>query len=385
MFEYFRGNYAWNLAICAALNNGAIISEIDEVCRPLLEKAGDGVAASGEWGRAWAKLGERLSRLGDADEQAGHRRSAGRKYRRAALYNLVAERNMSSTDERRLEFYRKALGQFRKFIELMGEPVEFVEVPYKGDTLPALFVPAKGVNGPAPCMIHFDGFDVMKEILYLRGIATELSERGISVLLVDHPGVGEALRLKEMKLFPETEVPASACVDYLEGRADVISDKIGIIAISLGGYYAPRAAAFEKRLACCVAWGAIWDYGAISESRARKLEGKALSIADWVDHIKYVFGTDTVEEALAVTRRMTLEGVMQNVTCPILITHGEADKQVPLEYAVKTYDAAVNSQKRELKIFTADEGGVEHCQVDNASNGTDYMCDWIANVLRPVP
>src|SRR5665213_744719 len=337
MFEYFRGNYAWNLAICAALNNGAIISEIDEVCRPLVEKAGDAVAASGEWGRAWAKLGERLSRLGDADERAGHRRSAGRKYRRAALYNLVAERNMSSEDKRRLEFYRKALGQFRKFIELMDEPVEFVEVPYKGDTLPALFVPAKGVNGPAPCMIHFDGFDVMKEVLYLRGIATELSERGISVLLVDHPGVGEALRLKGMKLFPETEVPASACVDYLETRTDVVSNRVGIIAISLGGYFAPRAAAFEKRLACCVAWGAIWDYGAISESRAKKLEGKALSIADWVDHIKYVFGTDTVEEALAVTRRMTLDGVIKNLTCPILITHGEADKQVPVEYACLLY------------------------------------------------
>ncbi|TCT00605.1 alpha/beta hydrolase family protein [Aquabacter spiritensis] len=382
MFEYFRGNYPWNLAICAALNNGANINEIDEVCRPLIEKAGDGVAASGDWGRAWAQLGDRLARLGAADEAAGHRRSAGRKYRRAALYDLVAERNMSSHDDRRLEFYTKALGEFRKFVELMDEPVEFVEVPYQGDTLPALFIPAKGVSGPAPCMIHFDGFDVMKEILYLRGIATELRERGISVLLVDHPGVGAALRLKGMTLFPETEVPAGACVDYLETRAEVDPKKIGIIAISLGGYFAPRAAAFEKRLACCVAWGAIWDYGAISESRAKKLEGKALSVSDWVDHIKYVFGTQTVEEALAITRRMTLEGVMENLTCPILITHGEGDRQVPLDYAVKTYEAAINSSRRELKVFTAAEGGIEHCQVDNAPNGTDYMCDWIMDVLK---
>jgi dienelactone hydrolase len=382
MFEYFRGNYPWNLAVCAALNNGAVISEIDEVCRPLIEKAGDGVAASGEWGRAWATLGERLARLGEADAKAGRRRSAGRKFRRAALYNLVAERNMSSHDERRLEFYRKALDQFRTYVDFMGEPVEFVQVPYKGDTLPALFVPAKGVQGPSPCMIHFDGFDVMKEVLYLRGIATELRERGISVLLVDHPGVGEAIRLKGMKLFPETEVPASACVDYLETRKDVDPGKIGIMAISLGGYFAPRAASFEKRLACCVAWGAIWDYGAISESRAQKLEGKALSVSDWVDHIKYVFGTETVEEALTITKRMTLEGVIGNLTCPILVTHGEADKQVPLDYAVKTYEAAVNSSRRELKVFTADEGGVEHCQVDNAPNGTDYMCDWIEDVLK---
>lgn len=382
MFEYFQGNYPWNLAICAALNNGAVISEIDEVCRPLIGKAGDGVAASGDWGRAWAKLGARLEHLAEIDLKAGHRRSAGRKYRRAALYDFVAERNMSSHDPRRLEFYRKALGEFRKFVEYMDEPVVFVEVPYRGDTLPALFVPAKGVSGPAPCMIHFDGFDVMKEILYLRGIASELAERGISVLLVDHPGVGAALRLKGMKLFPETEVPAAAAIDYLETRADVDPRRIGIMAISLGGYFAPRAAAFEKRLACCVAWGAIWDYGAISQSRAKKLEGKALSVSDWVDHIKYVFGTDTVEEALAICRRMTLEGIIENLTCPLLITHGAADRQVPLDYAVKTYEAAVNSSRRELKVFTAEEGGIEHCQVDNAPNGTDYMCDWIMDVLK---
>ncbi len=382
MFEYFRGNYPWNLAINAALNNGANMNEIDEVCRPLVEKAGDGVAASGDWGRAWAKLGARMEGLAEIDEAAGHKRSAGRKFRRAALYDLVAERNMSSEDPLRLEFYKTALTMFRKFVELTGEPVEYVEVPYQGSTLPALFIPAKGVEGPAPCMIHFDGFDVMKEILYLRGIATELRERGISVLLVDHPGVGEALRLKGMKLFPETEVPAGACIDYLETRAEVDPKKIGIIAISLGGYFAPRAASFEKRLACCVAWGAIWDYGAVSESRAKQLEGKALSVSDWVDHVKYVFGTETVEQALAITHRMTLEGVIENLTCPLLITHGAADRQIPLADAHKTFEAAINSSRRELKIFTAEEGGVEHCQVDNAGNGTDYMCDWIMDVLK---
>jgi fermentation-respiration switch protein FrsA (DUF1100 family) len=152
------------------------------------------------------------------------------------------------------------------------------------------------------------------------------------------------------------------------------------MALSLGGYYAPRAAAFEKRFACCVAWGAIWDYGEISEARARKA-GTELSISDWADHVKWVFGKDSIEEVLAVTRRMTLEGVIDKVTCPILITHGENDRQVPLHHAQKTYDGAVNSPHRELKVFTAAEGGVEHCQADGAPNAMDYMGDWIAAVL----
>jgi dienelactone hydrolase len=220
----------------------------------------------------------------------------------------------------------------------------------------------------------------MKELLVMRGVAGELAARGISTLLVDHPGVGEALRLRGLKLYPEVEVPARAAVDYLETRPEVDRTRIGIIALSLGGYYAPRAAAFEKRFACCVAWGAIWDYGEISEARARKA-GTELSISDWADHVKWVFGKDTLDEVVAITRRMTLEGVADKITCPLLVTHGEADRQVPLRHAVRTYEAAVNSPRRELKVFTAAEGGVEHCQVDNAANGVDYMCDWIADVL----
>jgi fermentation-respiration switch protein FrsA (DUF1100 family) len=129
-----------------------------------------------------------------------------------------------------------------------------------------------------------------------------------------------------------------------------------------------------------VAWGAIWDYGAISEARARK-SGKFTSVSDWADQMRWVFGTDTVEGALAITRHMTLAGVIDKVTCPILITHGENDRQIPVADAVRTYEGAVNSPRRELKVFTAREGGVEHCQFDNVTVGMDFMGDWIAEVL----
>src|SRR5204862_3844994 len=125
-------------------------------------------------------------------------------------------------------------------LPLLGEAVECAEGSYQGRSMPALFAKARGGIDRAPAMVHFDGLDVMKELLYMRGIATELAGRGVSVLLVDHPGVGEALRLRGMTNFPETEIPAKACVDYLETRLDVDPKRIGIIALSLGGYYAPR-------------------------------------------------------------------------------------------------------------------------------------------------
>ena len=386
MFEYFPGNYPWNLAVISALNGGGILSEIDDAIRPLVAQAADGVAAAGAWGKTWAALGDRVRGLGDADLARGYRRSAGQKYRRACAYYFAGERNMNSGDPIRLETYRSALATFRSSVELRGETVEFVEVPYQGQSLPALFVPAasgKGETGrPAPCVVHFDGFDVTKEVIYNRGMAHELSQRGVSVLLVDHPGVGEALRLRGMTLFPEVEVPAGACIDYLETRPDVDARRIGMVAVSLGGYYAPRAVAFEKRFACCVAWGAIWDYGAISQARADKIAASELSVSDWADHAKWVFGADTVADVLAVTARMTLAGVIDKVTCPILVAHGEADRQIPLSDAVKTYEGAVNSPRRELRVFTRAEGGYEHCMADNAQNGMDAMTDWIAEVLH---
>ena len=201
------------------------------------------------------------------------------------------------------------------------------------------------------------------------------------VLFVDHPGVGEALRLRNLTARPDTEVPAAACVDYLETRSDVDPERIGIMALSLGGYYAPRAAAFEKRLKCCVAWGAIWDYGEIYKPRLAGSKGTELPVSAWSDHFKWVFGRDTLEEAAEIATHFTLEGVAEKITCPLLVVHGENDRQIPLRHAEKTIEAAVNSPGRKLKVFALTDGGAEHCQADNSAMFIDYAGHWIAETL----
>jgi hypothetical protein len=89
-------------------------------------------------------------------------------------------------------------------------------------------------------MVFFDGLDITKETQFLRGVP-DLVRRGISVLVMNGPGTGEAIRFRGMPLRHDYEKARSACIDYLETRADVDAKRIGIIAISLGGYYAPRA------------------------------------------------------------------------------------------------------------------------------------------------
>ena len=146
-------------------------------------------------------------------------------------------------------------------------------------------------------MIHFDGFDVTKEWMSLSGIADEFARRGVSTLMVDHPGIGAALRLQGLAMNPDSERWAKAAMDWLETRSDVVdAKKVGVVAMSLGGYYAPRAAAFEPRLACCVAWGARWD-NAGSHGRMLRDASAARSVTGWLDHALWYYGAADVDEA----------------------------------------------------------------------------------------
>ena len=322
-------------------------------------------------------MSERVQRLGEADEAAGHPLSAGRKYLRAGLYYLLAERMPSHKDPRRLDAYKRGIEIYKRGLICRKEPVEFVDVQFGKHKLPAIFSKAP-VPGRAPCVVHFDGLDVTKEIIY-SAVAEEFRRRGVSLLIVDHPGVGAALRLQGLPSGPDTEKPAGASIDYLETRADVDPTRIGIMALSLGGYYAPRAAAFEKRFACAVAWGAIFDYG---KCVADRIGGRGEpSVPGYAEHVNWVFGCDKIEDTLKIVNQMTLEGVADKITCPLLIVHGENDRQVPLWHAERTYEAAVNSPGRELKICRLADGGAEHCGADNGPLVVDYMADWVAQKL----
>src|ERR1700733_15026503 len=110
---------------------------------------------------------------------------------------------------------------FAKYIELGAQNCERVEIPYQGKPLAALFVRAVRSDGsPAPCLAFFNGLDSTKEMIYGSRLGHELALRGISTLMVDQPGVGEALRLKDLRAIVEAEKWAGACVDVLEKRAD---------------------------------------------------------------------------------------------------------------------------------------------------------------------
>jgi dipeptidyl aminopeptidase/acylaminoacyl peptidase len=257
--------------------------------------------------------------------------------------------------------------------------IELVEVPFQGGSFPGYFVHAQNPKSRrTPCVVFFDGLDVTKEIQFTRGVP-DLIKRGISVLIMDGPGTGEAIRFRGHYLRHDYEVAGSACIDYLEKRDDVDPKKIGVVAISLGGYYAPRMASMEPRFAACIAWGAIWDYYATWKKRIDANFRTSLSVPG--HHITWILGVDTLEEALRKLEPFRLDGVVQKMRCPFLIVHGAEDEQVPLADAQALYTASGSSDKT-LRVFTAEEGGAQHCQRDYLTLVVGTMWDWFEQKLK---
>ncbi|GAA5215798.1 alpha/beta hydrolase family protein [Streptomyces thinghirensis] len=384
MFEYFPGNYVWNLSLNLALSTGAVIDEVDEACRPLLT-AGPEEASTERFFESWCGVARRLAGLADADAAAGRSYSAAARYRRAAVYFLTAERMQKHGYAPRAQAYTSGLDCFRKAVTLGKENCEFVEVPYQDDqgdrSLPGLLVKAR-TAGRNPIVVFFNGLDSTKEMVYGTGIAQELARRGVSTLIIDQPGSGESLRLRSMTGFAESERYGTACVDYLETRSDCDPARIGVAAWSLGGYYAPRAAAFEPRFSLCVAWGAIYDWSELQRRRLQQDNPHAAekSVPHFVEHLLWVFGKDSADDFLEFAGSMSLAEVSDRIRVPFLVLHGVNDRQVPVDMAHKQYDAAVNSPRRELKIMTEKDGGIEHVAADNISPTTSYIADWIADV-----
>lgn len=384
MFKYFPTNYVWNLSVDLAIEMGARIGEIEAMCAPLQEaaKAPD-AAGTKAFRETWTSMADKLCELAAEDEAVGRLISAGDKLGRAATYMLTAERLQAHGTPGRIALYARTLETFKKGLKLAGENCVRVEIPYGDAHLSGLYIRADNATAASPILVQVNGLDSTKEMKYRVGLPRWLAQRGVSSLVVDQPGTGEALRLQNFPAVYNSEMWASKVVDWLETdpqmRREVDPKRIGLEGVSLGGYYCPRAVAFEPRFAMGVCWGANHDWRDVQKKRLLK-EGN-LPVPHYWEHVRWVFGAQDQEHFMRLAENMRLDGVLDRIKVPFLVTHGEKDSQIPLAWAHRTYEQLVNSPKRELKIFTEREGGCQHSSFDNSANAGAFIADWVAETL----
>jgi dipeptidyl aminopeptidase/acylaminoacyl peptidase len=360
-------SYQFRRALGETQEGGGAVSECFQAASRM--KPGDAES----WHVEWLKVAERNDSRGDAEERAGHIRTAMNCWLRAADYYRSAEFWLLSDDPRRLATFDKCERASHKWLRYLGG--EVVEVPYEnGVSLPAYFIKSQSIkNEKQPVLISFGGLDSFKdELWFMTGHGAV--QRGIAVLLVDGPGQGGALRRHKIPTRYDYEVPVGRCIDYLLKRSDVDGSRIAVSGSSLGGYYSARAGSKEHRLAACISHGAIWDV----EQRFRdRGEGHALA-----NHMKWVFGAKTMAEAIARAKPFKLEGVLDGMRCPYLVLHGGHDV-LGVESSKTVYEyAKAKGVKVTLRLTNEEETGAEHCQHDNPTLGQELMIDWLADVFR---
>ncbi len=373
--DHFAGNFSWSNATMVTKG----MAPYGVVALGEIERLGEKLAARQNepdaWWQEWCAMADHVAKMADEAVARGRQFTAGDYYMRAGYYYYTGER-MVYPGELKTDIYGKAIRCFNAGFARRYPDFERVEVPYEGASLPAYFVKARGATGRAPTVVVFDGLDNCKEMSALF-CGLEFSRRGFNTLAIDGPGQGETLRLRGITSRYDYEVPGTAAYDYVASRGDVDPQKVVILGYSFGGYCVPRIAAFEKRYAGGVAFGAMyWDMHAWLLRTQEQMKKGAVATSHF--QIPWVFGVPGLEFSGAIERmkEFTLAGVAEKVSCPFLTLHGENDRIIPPGEATLLH-AALGSKNKTLKIFDAEAGGAEHCQVDDRQAGVNFIADWI--------
>lgn len=359
----FSFQLAWLFS--EAVNGAADFHEIHRAARRIRAENRE------DWYAAFLEQGDRLYHIAEEAKKNGHQATASASLFRAFTYYRSAERVLRGSDPRKLPLYHKAIECFGKGMKFSTHRHERIQIPFDGAMLEGYFFPTVSNVGKAlpPCVVFLSGADALPEENFFRGVQ-HITARGMSCLVFNGPGQGSTLRVLNMAAIPDYERPVGAAIDYLETRTDVDHDAIGLLGVSFGGYYGMRAVTTEHRIKACVVWGALYDV----------LNDIYRFYPPLREQLNWIGGARDDHEAARIYAPFTLTGLLDKVRCPVLITHGANDRMVPLSSAQRTFDELTVEDKT-LRVWDREEGGAEHCSIDNWSQVIPYQADWLADRL----
>ncbi len=282
-----------------------------------------------DWLDAWVRTGDMHSALAAEAGTRGESLSAGEAYVRAALcYHFAKFVWMVDLDRHRAAADR-AVASLYAAHQLLDPTAARVEIPFDGDRLVGNLRRPAGSTAP-PLVFLIPGLDSTKEeFFYWEEV---FLRRGMATFSLDGPGQGESGY--HMPIRPGYEAAVSAALDVLEARRDLDTQRVGAAGVSLGGYYAPRAAAFEPRLKAVAAIGGPYNFGA------------CWSGLPPLTRETFAHASGAGDEAAAERRagELDLAGVLPRVSQPMLVVFGKLDRLIPWQHAERVAAEAPNAR-----------------------------------------
>ncbi|RLV57236.1 alpha/beta hydrolase [Aeromicrobium phragmitis] len=319
------------------------------------------------WYREWQRTAREVAAQGEAALADGNITTGRRALFRSCSYFRHSEFFLRSQDPRRNEAYNAGRENFRRAAALTDGRIEQIEVPFEGTTMEGYIVRPDGSGARRPTVLFLGGADSWAEELYFLG-GSEFPDRGMNVVMVDTPGRGSSLRFKQLYSRPDYEVPVRAVLDVLEQRDDVDADRIGLAGVSFGGYYAPRAAAFEPRVKAVAAWCGTWSILTDFYEFYPPLQ----------EQLQWLSGSADDAEAREKLAKFTLDGVADKIDVPVYVMHGTDDIIMDINGARRFVDALTTD---DVTVDIYDQAGSLHCSYDYFSVATARLTDWFAHKI----
>ncbi|HET7850424.1 MAG TPA: prolyl oligopeptidase family serine peptidase [Pseudolabrys sp.] len=333
--------------------NGVALADFEDVTRSL--------ETYDDWCRAWSARAAQHEQIGREALERRKFLTAGECLQRAGVYYHFAAFLFVHDVPQMKVAHMKGVACRQAALPHLRPPGERITIPYQGKNLAGILRKPAGADKP-PVMVMAVGLDSTKE--ETEAYERPFLDRGIATLVFEGPGQGEAQY--DFGIRGDYEVPVGAVIDYIETRRDLDTARIGMWGVSLGGYYAPRAAAHDKRVKACIALGGPFNFGAAWDGLP-DLTREAFRVRSHCE---------TQDEARKNAYTLSLEGVAQKITCPIFIVNGRHDRIVPAADA----ERLAREVKGPVELMMIEDGN--HIANNRGYRWRSQSADWMAEQLR---
>ena len=311
------------------------------------------------WFDECCNMASRHGQLAETALGEEKRVTAGEAFLRASLYYHYAQLYYFDDLDKKLFAIDRKADNFGQAAPLLDPPAKKFLFPFETIEIPG-YLRIPSIAGKHPCVIILGGVDSTKEENHF--ITEDFLKRGMATLCIDGPGQGEVWR--KMTMREDFEKCISAVIDDLHRLEAVDPERVGILGRSMGGHYACRAAASDRRIKAVISNGGTYD---MSSWPQRSHEAKLAFM--------FFSGAKTLEEAEANAKKITLEGLSDKIKCPLLLVHGGRDMVVPYTHA----ERIAREVRGEKKLIIYPEAG--HGLHSVSYIYRPVMADWIKDKL----